>query len=230
MACSALLELLPGVRRAAFAAVVPTLRFRGERNDPLALVLDVGANPRASADDLVAYARMGVAYARHVSANERPTVGLLSPTRNPNAAPRSVAKAHAVLASSTAHFDYVGLLRADRVLLGAADVIVTEGFAGNVVIRSLGGVTSTAEQLLRRARSRFRWRVGAQMLGSGLERLRDLTDWENYGGAPLLGFDRTIIVPHEEAGEHAMINAIRLAAKVDRLAIREAIEVEMAGV
>ena len=168
---------------------------------------------------------MGVRYSRAVSANERPCVGLLSHTRTPSEAPREVAAAHAQLLSLAGRaeslFDYVGLIGADQILLGEADVVAVEGFAGNMVMRTLTGVVASAGTLLERAQSRFRWRVGTQMLGGGLDRLRALTDWENYGGAPLLGFDRTVIVTHEDAGEHALLNAIRLAAKVERLALRD---------
>ena len=214
-------ELPPLVDSPALAAVVPTLRHRGDHDDPLALLLDVGATARASAVDLVRFAEMGAAYARLISKNDRPTVALLSHTRTPDGAPREIAEAAEVLESSNAGIEFIGLVRANDIPQGAADVVVTEGLAGNVVIRTLEGVASTAEALLKRAQRRFRGRVGVSMLGDDVERLRAIADWENYGGAPLLGFDRTVILTQEEAGTNALVNAIRLAAKVERLGVRE---------
>lgn len=214
-------ELPPLVESPALAAVIPTLRHRGDHDDPLALLLDVGATARASERDLVRYALMGAAYSRLISKNDRPTVALLSHTRTTDGAAPEVAEAARSLAGLDAGLEFIGLIRANEIPLGAADVVVAEGLAGNVVIRTLEGVASTAEALLRRARRRFMARVGVSMLGDGVERLRAMADWENYGGAPLLGFDRTVIVTQEEAGRNALFNAIRLAAKVERLGVRE---------
>lgn len=225
-AAESCLSLLPGIERSALAAVVPTVRVRGTHDDPFALVLDVGAHARATADDLVAFARMGAAYARRISDNEQPTVALLSHSRNPKAVARALAQAHRRLVAidaEDASFAYLGLMRADRIPLGDADVIVTEGAGGNIVIRTLEGVAATAQTMLQRASERFTWRVGVSMLGAGMDRLRTITHWGNYGGAPLLGVDRTVVLTHEEAGERALLNGIRLAAKIERLDVRAAL-------
>lgn len=214
-------SLTPLVQRPALAAVLPTLRHRGDHDDPLALLLDVGASARASADHLVSFALMGAAYSRLISKNEKPTVALLAHTKSPEAAPSEIAEAATRLDVHCGEFEFIGLIRANEIPLGAADVVVAEGLAGNVVIRTLEGVASTGEALLRKARSRFMGRVGVSMLGGGIQRLRALADWENYGGAPLLGFDRTVIVTQEEADVNALFNAIRLAAKVERLGVRD---------
>lgn len=218
-----LLGSVAGIRQPALAGVVPTLRHRGPHQDPFALLLDIGANARADTADLLGFARMGTAYARLISSNERPTLGILSHSRNPAALPHSLRQAHRALEAESADFEYIGLIGADRIPQGDADVVVTEGIVGNAVVRTLEGVAASAEALLVRAGERFRWRVGVSMLGGGIERLRTVTDWENYGGAPLLGVDRTVILTHEHAGEHALLNAIRLAAKVERLEVRAAI-------
>ena len=214
-------SLRPLVGCPALAAVLPTLRHRGDHDDPLALLLDVGASARASVEGLVRFAEMGAAYSRLISKNEKPTVALLAHTKSVDGAPEEIAGAASRLAALDADFEFIGLIRANEIPLGAADVVVAEGLAGNVVIRTLEGVASTGEALLRRARSRFMGRVGVSMLGAGIQRLRALTDWENYGGAPLLGFDRTVIVTQDEADVNALVNAIRLAAKVERLGVRD---------
>lgn len=210
------------VERSALAAVLPTLTHRGEHDDPLALLLDVGTSARANANDLVQFAIMGAAYERLISKNEVPKVALLSHSRHDEGAAPEVAEASRRLRAREWDFDYVGLVRANEITLGHVDVIVCEGLAGNIVIRTLEGVAATGEALLAQAKKRFMGRMGVSMLGEGIQRLRALATWENYGGAPLLGFDRTVIVTHEEAGENALFNAIRLAAKVERLGVRDA--------
>jgi glycerol-3-phosphate acyltransferase PlsX len=214
-------KLQPLVDCPSLAAVLPTLRHRGVHDDPLALLLDVGASARASVSDLVQFAIMGAAYSRLISKNDRPTVALLAHTKSVEAAPREIAGAADRLGELDAEFDFIGLIRANEIPLGAADVVVAEGLVGNVVIRTLEGVASTGEALLTRARSRFMGRVGVSILGGGIQRLRALADWENYGGAPLLGFDRTVIVTQDEADVNALVNSIRLAAKVERLGVRD---------
>lgn len=204
----------------ALAAVYPTLRHRGEARDPFALILDVGAAIECDADQLCAFAVMGATYARLVSVNPRPRVGLLSPAGAIELAPQRVLDAHTRLqAASIAELEYIGLLRADQLTRGDADVVVTDGFSGDVFVRSLEGVSATAERLLQMAQERFRWRLGVSILAEGVSKLRELGDWENYGGAPLLGFDRGVILTQRESGRRAFVNAVRLAAKIDRLEV-----------
>jgi len=207
---------IAGVKRAALAAVYPTLKLRGERQDPFALLLDVGATVDCSDDELVAFAVMGSAYARRISVNPHPRVALLSNGTNAEVAPPPINLAHRRLAEGDFDFEYIGCIRADQITRGDADVIVSDGYTGDVVIRTLEGVASTAHALLRQASDRFRWRLGVSMLGRGIERLRELIDWENYGGAPLLGFQSPVIVTQSNSHRRAFFNAIRLAAKVER--------------
>jgi glycerol-3-phosphate acyltransferase PlsX len=138
-------------------------------------------------------------------------------------APPRVRDAHRRLLQSTPGFEYVGCLRADHVTSGDADVIVTDGFTGDVLLRTLEGVAATGEALIKRAAERFQWRLGVQMLGDGIAAIREFTDWENYGGAPLLGLDRAVIVTQANSGRRAFVNAIRLGAKIDRLQVLQAV-------
>ncbi len=219
VARESLQPLAPDVRP-AMASVFPTLLHRGETRDPFALVLDVGAAIDCDADDLCVFAVLGATYARLVSQNPRPRVGLLCPAGALTLAPERVSVAHRrLLATPDVELDYVGPLRADQLTRGDVDVVVTDGFAGDVFVRSLEGIAGTADRLLEIARERFRWRLGVSMLAQGVSRLRELGDWENYGGAPLLGLDRGVIVAQRESGTRTYANAIRLAAKIDRLGV-----------
>lgn len=214
---------LPNVPRVGMAAVVPTLRHRGAHDDPFALLLDIGATVRCDGPALAALARMGAAYAAAISTNDSPTVALLSNRSTAEASPAAIRNADALLRAAGGPFSYLGVITADLVLNGDADVIVTDGYSGQLFVRSLEGVAALAEQLLSRARDRFRWRIGVSMLGAGIDHLRELTNWEHYGGAPLLGVDRTVIVTQTNARYTALANAVRLAAKVERLGVLDGI-------
>lgn len=220
---------VPKVPRAAMAAVVPTLRHRGAHEDPFALLLDIGATVRCDGPALEGFARMGAAYASAIANHPMPTVALLSTRSSAEASPAAIREADRRLRATGGAFRYVGLMTADRVPTGDADVVVTDGTSGQLYVRTLEGIAASAEQLLLQAQQRFAWRLGVSMLGAGIDRLRLLTNWEHYGGAPLLGVDRTVIVTQPGARRMPVINAIRLAAKVERLAVldrvREAVSV-----
>jgi glycerol-3-phosphate acyltransferase PlsX len=220
---------IPSVHRAALAAVYPTLRPHGPASDPFALLLDVGATVQCSADDLVNFAAMGAAYAAKISRIDRPRVALLSNGTGTGSAPGRVRDAHQRLRSAAPGFEYVGCLRADHVTSGDADVIVTDGFTGDVLLRTLEGIAATGEVLLKRAAEKFQWRVGVQMLGDGIKAMREFTDWENYGGAPLLGLDRAVVVTQANSGRRAFLNAIRLGVKIDRLQVLAAVAAGVAA-
>lgn len=213
-AARATLTPLPGGNAPALAAIHPTLRHRGRHDDPFALILDIGASPGASGDDLVAFAHRGAAWARDIARTDLPTVALLASQVPDEHLPAALRAAHATLASTPdAPFQYLGLLAADRVLEGSADVVVCDALHGDLLVRTLHSFATCADQLLDRARARFQWRLGVSMLLGGIDRLRSLADWENYGGAPLLGYDRVIVTLPPEAGERAWANTFRLARR-----------------
>src|SRR5512138_2393295 len=213
LACARRWTLLEGVRRAALAAVYPTELRRGEKDDPFSLILDVGATIDATADDLVGFAVMGSAYAKLVSQNRRPRVALLSNGTEAGKGPPAVVAANAALVETT-ELNFIGNIEGTDIPRGAADVVVTSGFVGNVVLKMLEGVSETVMDLARYAyKERLLWRLGLTMLSGGINRLKTLTDWEQYGGAPLLGFDRLLIKAHGRSNAHAVTNAIKVAHK-----------------
>ncbi len=228
-AALATLQRIPSVSRAALAAVYPTLRPHGPASDPFALLLDVGATVSCTSDDLVTFAAMGAAYAAKISRLERPRVALLSNGASTSSAPQRIRDAHRQLQHSQPGFEYIGCLRADHVTSGDADVVVTDGFTGDVLLRTLEGIAATAEALIQRAAERIQWRVGVRMLADGITAVREFTDWENYGGAPLLGLDRAVIVTQANSGRRAFLNAIRLGAKIDRLQVLDAVAAGVAA-
>jgi glycerol-3-phosphate acyltransferase PlsX len=223
LACARRWQLLPGVRRAALAAVYPTELRRGERNDPFSLILDVGATIDATAEDLVTFALMGAAYAQVISRNPRPRVALLSNGHEAGKGPAAVVEAHEMLIQST-QLNFIGNIEGLDIPRGAADVVVCSGYVGNVVIKMLEGVFETVLRLARYAyKERLLWRAALAMLSSGIERLKQVTDWEQYGGAPLLGLSHLFIKAHGRSGQRAIANAIRLTSKALRANLCERI-------
>lgn len=216
LAASRCFGRLPGVRRAALAAVYPTETRRGPRDDPFALLLDVGATLGATADDLVSFAVMGSAYAKLVTEVAAPRVALLSNGAEPNRGTPAIVEAHGRLVTHPAvHF--LGNVEGIDIARGTADVVVCDGFLGNVVLKMLEGVAEVLTGLMRDARDQnLLWRVGLSLVGQDLRQLKQLTDWRQYGGAPLLGLDRVVIKAHGRSNPRAVRNAVRLAAKAVR--------------
>jgi phosphate acyltransferase len=213
LACAQHFGLLPGIRRAALAAVYPTRRTRGPKADPFSLILDVGATVDAGADDLVAFAVMGAAYARIISKNPEPTVALLSMGTEPNKGPARVVEAHRRLLAAPG-IRFVGNVEGVDIPRGTADVIVCDGFVGNVSLKMLEGIAETVVELAHYAyKESLRWRAGLAMLSGGIEKLKAVTDWEQYGGAPVLGFDRIFIKAHGRSKARAIANAGKVAAR-----------------
>jgi glycerol-3-phosphate acyltransferase PlsX len=203
---------LPGVLAPALAGVFPTEMRRGEKDDPFALILDVGARAHAGADELVGYAVMGAAYASRIARNARPRVALIA---GPEAggAPREVEVAGDRLLSRTG-LNYVGSLSALDIPRGVADVVVCSGYVGHTVMGLLDGVIDTVISLARYAsKDRLLWRAAMGMISSGVGRLRRLTDWPEYAGAPILGYEHLLVRLSGGSGAQAVANAIKVTAK-----------------
>lgn len=213
LACARRWKLIDGVRRAGLAAVFPTELRRGKTDDPFSLLLDVGATVDATANDLVGFAVMGSAYATLVSHNPRPRVALLSNGSEPGKGPREVVAAHTAL-QATADVNFIGNIEGLDIPRGVADVVVTSGFVGNVVLKMLEGVSETVVRLARYAhKERLTWRLGLLALSSAIDQLKSVTDWRQYGGAPLLGFTHPFIKAHGRSNARAITNAIKVAHK-----------------
>jgi glycerol-3-phosphate acyltransferase PlsX len=143
-------------------------------------------------------------------------VALLSNGTEAGKGPQSVVDAHALLLEAT-DVNFIGNVEGLDIPRGVADVIVCSGYVGNVVIKMLEGVSETVVSLARYAyKEKLLWRAALMMLSSGIQRLKDLTDWEQYGGAPLLGFENPFIKAHGRSGPRALANAIRVADKALR--------------
>jgi phosphate acyltransferase len=211
LACARHWQKLPGVPRAALGAVYPTEARRGEKNDPFSLILDAGLTLDADAETLVAFAVMGAAYAARIAKNDRPRVALLSNGSEPSKGLPAVVEAHALLAART-DLHFVGNVEGTDIPRGTADVVVTGGFVGNIVLKMLEGVAESVQSLVKTAADdSLLNKAGLALLLPALTELRKTTDWQQYGGAPVLGFDHVCIKAHGRSSPRAVKNALKVA-------------------
>lgn len=207
---------LPGVRRAALAAVYPTAERHGPRADPFALLLDVGATLHVGPEELVSFAVMGSAYSAIVSEIATPRVALLSNGAEPTKGTPEIVEAHAQLVGRPG-VAFAGNVEGLDIPRGTVDVVVCEGFLGNVMLKMLEGVSDVARSVARAASNHsLQYKLALALLGGGIRELRQLTDWKSYGGAPLLGLDRVVIKAHGRSEARAIRNAVKVAAKTVR--------------
>ena len=176
-------------------------------------MLDVGATLKADADTLVAFAHMGSAYASRISSNTRPRVALLSNGEEAYKGTPAIIEAHQRLLQDP-HLEFIGNVEGIDLPRGTADVVVTDGFTGNIVLKMIEGISETVLDMARTAYDRkLAWRAGLWMLRGGISKLKRVTDWQQYGGAPILGFDKLFIKAHGRSGSQALANALKVAGK-----------------
>jgi len=212
LACAKHFRLIRGIRRAALASVYPRQREHAGQ-DALALLLDVGATIRCEADELVQFAIMGNAYARRVSKVASPAVGLLNMGSEDMKGGETLVEAHRRLRHLPS-VNFVGNVEGNDLVRGKADVIVCEGLLGNVTLKLFEGISEVLYDLTSAAgEGRVAWRLGLRLLSRGIERLRALTDYTQYGGSPILGFEHLFIKCHGRSTARAIGNAVKVAHK-----------------
>jgi glycerol-3-phosphate acyltransferase PlsX len=195
-----------GVYRPALAIPIPV------PGAPVTLV-DVGANVECRPEHLVQFAHMGAALVQVVLGIETPRVALLSIGEEPTKGTPMVQEAHAMLASSPG-LRFVGNVEGNDVTTGAADVVVSDGFVGNITLKLLEGTSQAIVAAIReRATSSPRAKLGGLLMRPALRRFRDEIDPEGPGGAYLLGLRRLGVVPHGRFTRYGISQAILLAAR-----------------
>jgi glycerol-3-phosphate acyltransferase PlsX len=207
MLAAGLVELrrIPGVLRPAIAVPIPA------KNGP-SVLLDAGANADARPEQLLQFATMGAVFAEEILGLKRPTVRLLSIGEEEEKGNQLTLEAHALLRESELNFQ--GNCEGRDILRGAADVVVTDGFTGNVVLKTLEGTIRTILEGLRdEIMATTRGKVGGLMIRPAARRLRHRLDPDTYGGAYLLGLRGLAVVAHGNSSPRAIENAIRLAAR-----------------
>ncbi|RMG17600.1 MAG: phosphate acyltransferase PlsX [Deltaproteobacteria bacterium] len=213
LAAARTFERLPGVNRCALGAVFPTERRRGPKADPFSLILDAGLTVEVTPEDLVGFAIMGSAYSACISRSASPRVALLANGTEPGKGTPAIAAAHQRLARLEG-MHFIGNIEGVDIPKGTADVVVTDGHTGNIVLKMLEGVAETVVRLGRYAmEARWTYKAGLLLLAPAVKRLRRVTDWEQYGGAPILGFDQLCIKAHGRSSARAIRNALKVARK-----------------
>lgn len=196
-----------GIHRPALAALVPV------PGAPF-LLLDAGANVAVRPEHLVQFAHMGAAFCERVLGIRRPRVALLSNGEEPDRGTEVVIAAHRALAASPGDLEFVGNVEGFAIGTGRADVIVADGYAGNVALKVMEGTSAALFAAIREAAmSSSRSRAGGMLLRPALRRLRAELDPQEQGGAFLLGLRRLGVVPHGSFGERGFQRAIELAAR-----------------
>ena len=213
-----LLRRVSGVRRPAIAVPIPA------RTGPSVLI-DAGANAECRAEHLLQFATMGAVFAEEILGITRPTVRLLSIGEEQEKGNQLTLEAHDLLSGSD--LDFRGNAEGRDVLEGAADVLVTDGFTGNVALKAVEGTIRTLLDSLREEISATATgTLGGLLIRPAARRLRKRLDPDTYGGAYLLGLRGLVVIAHGNSSATAIANAIRLAARgvdhdvVGRLAAR----------
>ena len=215
------LRSLPGVERPGLAVVLPTRPGR-------TVLIDAGATADPKPEMLVQFGQLGVAYAQTALGVPAPRVGLLTIGAEPGKGNKFTRRAHELLASDPPHgalpLSFAGNVEGGDLLAGEVDVIVTDGFTGNVALKTLEGSIRFAAAELRAAVTATRTaRVGAFLQRRGLRELSARLDSESYGGAVLLGLGGTVVIAHGASTARAVTSACLLAADLARGEITEKI-------
>jgi len=214
---------MKGVDRPALAPVFPTLTGDG------ILVLDVGANPEAKAEHLLQYARMGMIYAEKVLGFNDPRVGLLNIGTEAGKGTELTKEAFDLLEQDSS-VRFVGNIEARDVLYRPCEVLVCDGFSGNILLKNTEGVAKAVFERLKVELTRNALtKLAAAILKPGLKRFAKDMDYKEHGGAPLLGLAGPIIKAHGSSDAKAFFNAIRQARRFVENGVIAQIEQEFAG-
>jgi glycerol-3-phosphate acyltransferase PlsX len=199
---------LPGIDRPAFGSMLPCKN--GE-----VFILDIGANTSVKAEHLVQFAVMGEVFVQLSRGIEAPRIALLSNGSEDSKGTKEVKEANEALRKLPLNF--IGNIEGDSVFDGVADVVVCDGFTGNVLLKAGEGVVSTMFDLIRTEVSKdFVARIAAALMLPTLGRIRRRVDYEEYGGAPVLGVNKVMINCHGRSHAKAVTNAVLLADRMAR--------------
>jgi len=204
------LRTMPGIDRPALAALMPSL---GETD---VVMLDLGANTECDARNLVQFAIMGAAYSRIITGKEAPRVRLLNIGTEETKGTEELQEAAAVLRAATGlAIDFEGYIEADKINRGLTDVVVTDGFSGNIALKAIEGSARFVTDLLKNAfRSSLRSKFGFLVSRPATELLRHHLDPNNHNGAVFIGLNGVVVKSHGSANAGGVANAVEVAARL----------------
>lgn len=198
-----ILKRIPGIDRPAIATVIPNLKGQ-------TLVLDVGANVDCKPQHLVQFALMGSVYMRQMFGVDSPRIGVLSNGEEESKGNDLTRETHRLLKASP--LNYGGYAEGGDIFKGTVDVVVCDGFAGNIVLKTAEGLADAMGKMLKAEfNRRLLSRIGYLLARPAFQGFRKRVDYAEYGGAPLLGIQGTGMICHGKSNPRAVMNAIRLA-------------------
>ena len=207
------LRLLEGIERPGIGILLPTL------GTPT-LLIDVGANIDPKPIHLYQYAVMGDVYFRYILRKNRPSVGILNIGEEESKGTDYIKEAHQLLNKSKLHF--IGNVEGRDIFNGSVDIVVCDGFVGNVVLKVSESIAGVIGKLLKaQLKKSFVTRLGALLAKPAFDALKKECDYSEYGGAPLLGVDGNCIISHGSSDARAIKNAIRVASEFVKYEINQ---------
>jgi glycerol-3-phosphate acyltransferase PlsX len=206
------IPVIDGIERTALATIYPTAKFEKNKSG-FGLMLDVGATLHCTAKQLVHFAFMGNFYISEVLGIEKPRIGLLNIGEEETKGGAVLKKTYQLLKKAD-ELNFIGNIEGKDIPKGMVDVVVTEGFMGNVVLKMLEGIAEVVKQTGKYAfQKKLSWKIALTLLSPGIRKLKRRTDYTEYGGAPVLGFKKLAIKAHGRSNAKAIPNAIRVAAE-----------------
>ena len=205
-AATLILKMIPGVKRAALVTAFPT-KIKGKK----VVVLDVGANNENSPEELVQFAHMGKAYNQALFGIKEPKTYLLSNGAEAHKGSPLVKEAHQLLKDN--HFPgFMGNMEARDVLNGEADILVADGFSGNILLKGMEGIAKMMSSMIKDNFKKNLWtKLGYLHVRQGFKNMSETMDYKSTGGAMLLGINGVVVKAHGNSDAYSFKNALRVA-------------------
>ncbi|MBU1702492.1 MAG: phosphate acyltransferase PlsX [Candidatus Eisenbacteria bacterium] len=222
---SSLLNLgrIPGVLRPAIAVIVPTPKGH-------CVLLDAGANSDCRPVHLLQFAIMGRVYAKYLFGVDKPRIGLLNIGEESSKGNDLTQQTFVLLDENKEKLNFIGNVEGRDVLRGTAEVVVCDGFVGNVILKFAESVLGLVIETTRRElQNNLKLQIGALLMKPVISRIRSRFNYEEYGGAPLLGVNGITVIAHGSSSVTAIRNAVETAARSARLRIQDLIREEIQG-
>jgi glycerol-3-phosphate acyltransferase PlsX len=194
-------------------------------NDGKTLVLDVGANVDCKSEHLFEFALMGELYTKRVLHKDSPKVGLLSNGEESSKGNEVTKEVYKLLSSNP---NFIGNVEGNNIFDGSCDVVVCDGFIGNILLKTSEGIADSIIKILKTNISQsFVAKVGALLMGGVFKLLKKRIDYAEYGGAPLLGVDGCVVICHGKSNSKAIKNAVFQAIDFTNSGVNDKIKVKL---
>lgn len=212
-----ILGRIPGVRRPAIATLLPTLK------EPMVLI-DAGANVDSKAYDLYQFALMASLFLETIWGRPNPKIALLSIGEESGKGNQLVKEAHKLFSNST--LNYYGNIEGRDLYKGLVDVVVCDGFIGNICLKLSEGLAETILEMLKNeVKKSYLYLIGMYLSKGALSAFKKRTDWREYGGAPLLGIKGNVIISHGKSDAYAIKNAVKKALEFAKIGLYKKLEI-----